>query len=252
MVLRMAERRTMANGGRMPLGGSDLPLGSIGSLIARVFGTASIAYLFIWIVHLFIIGYSYANTYYERFGLQLHEIDVGYLETIEFSAHLSRDFQVISLGIISAIFFVIIYGYYFVSSVHRASSDLSTDRFTSKERWNLFLALALVLALFGFGYSSIFIGHQLGNEYATRIVKGIDGRTAYCELKEYKFPNEEFKEKFKKATNGGRVIKIKETKKMMYLFIPPKPEKLEESDHGDSYVFHKSDISHCRVAGARS
>lgn len=180
------------------------------------------------VAFLFVIGYSYSDTYYARFGLQLHEIDVGYLEAIEYSAHLFRN-PIVYVPMIFVVFIIAI-----------------AVRFVSNK---YFLSLTLVLMLFG---TPVPIGHYLGNQYATRIVMGIDGRTAYCKLKEKKFSNEEFKEKFKKATDGGRVIKIKETKKMMYLFISPKPEKLEESDHGDSYVFHKSDISHCRVAGARS
>ena len=95
----------------------------------------------------------------------------------------------------------------------------------------------------------MFFGLLLGNRYATEVVKGDGGRTAYCELRKNKF-SKRFEYLFRKVTNEDRVIKIKETEKMMYLFVVP--QELEESDHGDSFGFHKSDISHCRVAGVSS
>ena len=255
----MAEGRTMANGEGTPLGGSDLPL--LGPLsrffpsLVKIFGPASVAYLFISITYFFVAGYFYANTYYDRFGLQLHEIGIGYLEVIEVSMHIFRKYNHYAIGasVILVVFFTVAYINY-ISSRHGASPNSPEDHSTpgtSKGRWNLYLTLALALMLFGSIYVSAFIGHCLGNQYATRIVKGIEGRTAYCELRKNKY-SEKFRKRFKEVTNEHRVIKIKETETMMYLFVVPQPEELEESDHGESFGFHKSDISYCRVAGTSS
>lgn len=243
---------------------------SVFEQLSKVFGPASAAYLFISAAHIFVVGYSYANTYYDRFGLQLNEIDIGYLETVEFSANLFRHPLYLSMFMFIGAAFTAAYTYiYSISLRPRASGAGVNDdagigddkeghpqeldlRLTPKER--LFV-LASTSVLLGSITISVFIGDLLGNQYATAVIMGDAGRTTDCELlRGNKFSNE-FRVKFKIATKEERVIKIKETEKMIYLFVVPKPNKSEESNHdypGESYVFHKSDFSHCRVAGARS
>ena len=264
---------------------------------ARIFGPASLVYLFISITHLYIVGYSYANVYYERFGLHLHEIGISTLETVEFSTHLFRPGH-IRLMLSSMV--IIISFTLFLSWWHHISSASSKDRSASgtdkrrKRDSKIIFHCTLAFVPFVFIYFSLLIGSSMANQSATEIINGESGRTAYCTLKEDKYPSinsideedvplpeaadrreaegedhepvhepergrgpteeereKSFKETFEEATGKHRVIKIKETEKMVYLFVTPNHQH-EDSDHGHSLSFHKSDISYCNVAGVRS
>ena len=51
-------------------------------------------------VSLFLSGFTYASVYYQKFGLLLVELGIGYLETIEFVVYLFSDHWVPTFGAI--------------------------------------------------------------------------------------------------------------------------------------------------------
>ena len=78
------------------------------------------------------------------------------------------------------------------------------------------------------------------------------GRHACCELKRGADFHESFSDSFEEATLKNRIRMIKETDKMVYLYVVP-PRKSEdaqqmESNHGESLSIQKDDLSFCRVA----
>ena len=198
-----------------------------GLYFLKFFGLAGIA-------GLFLVGYSYANTFYDRFGLALHEVGIGHLETIEFTTYLFQDYRVV----IGAISVVVIF------------SLLAAWAGYSFENFGFYLSVAILFLLVSF--ISVYSGALLADNYATKIVQGTHGRPAYCLLKQGSDFPQDFRASFERVTNESRMVKIKETKTMLYVFVVPQADRRETSDHGESLSIQKSDISHCRVGGTRS
>lgn len=190
------------------------------------------------IVGLFLAGYSYVDTFYDRFGLALHEVAIGYLETIEFVAFLLEDYRFILASIVVAVAF---------------SASVAYVRFAFGD-FGFYLSIAILFLLLS--YLAVFGGSRVAHSYADNIILGNEGRKVYCELKYSADFHEDFRESFSKVTKSGRVRKIKETETMIYLFVVPesKPAEVQhqEPSHGESLEIQKNDISLCRVASGRS
>lgn len=190
------------------------------------------------IVGLFLAGYSYVNTFYDRFGLALHEVGIGYLETIEFVAFLLEDYRFILASIVVAVTF---------------SSLVAYIRFAFGD-FGFYLSIAILFLLLS--YLAVFGGSRVAHSYADNIILGDEGRKVYCELKNSADFHKDFRKSFIKVTADGRVRKIKETETMVYLFVVPDPESKsahqEHDDHGESLEIQKNDVSLCRVASGRS
>ena len=208
----------------------------------KFFGIAGIA-------GLFLAGYSYADTFYDRFGLALHEVGIGYLETIEFAAYLLGEDFVVLVAVAVALL---------------SSGAVAWVRYSFSD-FGFYLSVAIIFLLLS--YFAVYGGSTMANSYANGVIRGDEGRL--CQLAPKGMFTTNFRETFKLATQECRVRKIKETKEMMYLYVIPitpsegqeRPDKSlcpdeqqptrqqrEAPDHGTSLGIQKDHLTHCRIA----
>lgn len=182
------------------------------------------------IAGVFLAGYSYANEYFDFFGLSLHEVDIGYLETIEFVTYLLQDYGVVlgGIGIVTVFSLAVSWARYGFGN------------------FGFYLAIAVLFLVVS--SLAVYSGTLKAKDDAAEFVMGSHGRVTYCVLRSGADFSEEFKRSFKQVTLEHRMVKIIETSTTMYLFVVP--SELKEDHHGDSIGIQKTDISHCRVAGS--
>ena len=221
------EDTSMSGGGPQSNGEDSLPggLSPAGLDFLKFFGFATVA-------GLFLAGYSYVDTLYDRFGLALHEVGIGYLETIEFSAFLLGDDAVV----FAAIFVIVTF-----------SAVVAWVRYVFG---NFGFYLAVVILSLLLAYLAVLRGSAMANGYANELIVGDKGRRAYCRLKPEADISSEFRKSFVRVTKEHRVRKFKETQDMMYLFIVSAPD--EEPNDGQSLSIQKALLSHCRVVSGGS
>ena len=183
------------------------------------------------IAGVFLAGYSYANEYFDYFGLSLHEVDIGYLETIEFVTYLLQDYGVVLGGI---------------GIVTLFSLAISWARY-GFGNFGFYVSIAVLFLVVS--SLAVYSGTLKAKDDAEKFVKGTHGRVAYCQLKSSADFSADFRHSFERVTREHRVIKVIETSTTIYLFVVP-TNLNEENYHGDSIGIQKGDISHCRVAGS--
>ena len=182
------------------------------------------------IAGVFLAGYSYANEFFDYFGLSLYEVDIGYLETIEFVTYLLQDYGVVLGG---------------VGIITLFSLAVSWARY-GFGNFGFYLSVAVLFLVVS--SLAVYSGTLKAKDDATKFVKGSHGRVTYCRLKSSADFSEAFRRSFERVTSAHRVVKVIETSTTMYLFVVP--SELKEDYHGDSIGIQKADISHCRVAGS--
>ena len=123
----------------------------------KFFGIAGIA-------GLFLAGYSYADTFYDRFGLALHEVGIGYLETIEFAAYLLGEDFVVLVAVAVALL---------------SSGAVAWVRYSFSD-FGFYLSVAIIFLLLS--YFAVYGGSTMANSYANGVIRGDEGRLAYCQL----------------------------------------------------------------------
>lgn len=178
---------------------------------------------------LFLVGYSYVNRFYDRFALALHEVDVGYLETLEYVAYLfgRDDIALIAIAIAAL-----------------ASLIVAGARILLGDLWFYPVVLALFVLL---AFVAAQGGAYKANSYADRLIRGEVGRPAYCAIRQdVDFPPR-VKESFDDITKRGLVRMLHQTEEMVYLFVVPQDSG---ASHGEHLAFQRDDLSHCRVFSA--
>lgn len=182
---------------------------------------------------LLLAGYAYVDTFYGRFGLALHEIGIGYLETIEFVAFLLKDYYFVIASIVVAIL---------------SSAAVAYVRF-SFGNFGFYLSVAIIFLLIA--HLAVFGGSQMAHSYADDLIEGKRGRLVYCELKGDADFHEDFRNSFFRWTKDDRILKVKETETMIYLTIvagrKPTNERDREPNHGQTLAIQKDALSICRV-----
>ena len=222
-------------GGDVPRGPGDTPtrhLSSAGLDFLKFFAFAGFA-------GLFLVAYSYVNRLYDRFGLALNEVEIGYLDTFEYAAYLLGDIGVAAAAIGAAVF---------------ASAVVAWARYAFDD---LVFYLSVVILFLILAFIAVLGGASKADGYANQVILGAKGRMAYCAIAKASGIDPDAKASFDKVTNEHRVRMIHQTKDMVYLFVVPQPREAEnqsasekQEKYGEHVAFRRDDVSHCRVFSA--
>ena len=188
---------------------------------------------------LFLVAYSYVNRLYDRFGLALNEVEIGYLDTFEYAAYLLGDIGLAVAAIGAAVL---------------AAGVVASTRYVFDD---LGFYLSVVVIFLILACTAVLGGISKADGYANQVILGDRGRMAYCEIAKGSGIAPRTEANFQKVTNENRVRMIHQTKDMVYLFVVPQsrePANQSASDkqekYGEHVAFRRDDLSHCRVFSA--
>ncbi|MEM6596481.1 MAG: hypothetical protein AAGA47_05175 [Pseudomonadota bacterium] len=181
---------------------------------------------------LFILGYSYSNTFFRSFGLSLSQTDVNAFDFTYRAIELTSDGRVIAAFILVLIF----------TSILWAFRSLMT------EVWGIISSASAVLIVI---LSAVQGGKALGLEHSQAIWKAGAGRTVFCRLNA---AGEEetgaaFVQQFYTLASQERLRLIHMDDKTAYI-APRLTEVSENRLVGESYAIPVRQIAYCRTVGS--
>ena len=197
----------------------------IGSDLVKFLGLSAIA-------GAFVLGHSYAYSFYRAFGIDLNEANLSYNTLAIQGLSLMADIWVL-LGSVGALLL----------------SAVLLSLMQYLPRW-VFLSAAMVLFI-GLSFGATKLGTQLGETRAREVTFSGEGRLVRCQLRDNANLTEEFRKEFHEFAFGGRLRFLLRTNDTTY-FIPllsKSAEKAVGGFRGQSILLQNVDIAFCRVFG---
>ena len=188
---------------------------------------------------LVLAGYAYVNTFYDRFGLGLSELGIGYLDTLEYAAYLVEQKDFAFGALVAAL----------------VTSGAVTYARRNFRELGFYLCTALVFL--GVVCVAVWRGAAEAHEYADKMLLGRTGKIAYCILRPEADIDSEMRDAFEQVTLKERVRMLHQDAEMVYLFVlsAKSAENVAMTAaemrelRGQHLAISRKDISHCRVFG---